>query len=696
VDDLGKRFKLTAQVDQRLNPGRITGYMGAALRSLVSALEESPQTPALELSILPESERQQLVAFNATHASYPTDKSIHQLFEEQAQRLPTSIAVRFGAQALTYAELDAKANQLARYLRTLGVGPDRLVGLCIERSLEMVIGLLAVLKAGGAYVPLDPNYPPERLRYMLQDAAPEAVLTQECLKATLADIQVPLISLPEKLQELAGSSCEPLPVGEQTPQHLVYVIYTSGSTGRPKGTAMPHAAMVNLVHWHRTALRPGAGRRVLQFAALSFDVAFQEIFSTLCTGGTLVLLNEWVRRDPGALAQLLQEVAIQRLFVPPLMLQSLAEHFKTTGDTVSRLEEVITAGEQLRVSPEIVGFFERHPDCRLHNHYGPTETHVVTALSLAGAPHEWPLLPAIGRPIANTQIHILNEKRQPVPVGAPGEIYIGGLGLARGYVGRPELTAQRFIDAPIEADGERRLYRTGDVGRWRQDGVIEYLGRNDDQVKIRGFRIELGEIEAQLGLHADVKEAAVVVRDDARGEKRLVAYVTRRGESHPGAEELRAHLKERLPEHMLPGAFVLLDSLPLTPSGKLNRRALPAPQLDAYVTREYAAPVGRTEQELVRIWQELLQVSPIGRLDNFFELGGHSLHGMKLVVRVEGALGVRLPVAAVFQYPTIQRMADEILARMLAAGMPLDLDEDASGIEFEEGIIDDTPAAASA
>jgi len=662
VDDLAEGFVLSAQTDWRIDPARITGYLRTAVQSLVKALEAEEPTPALGLSILPDSERQQLLkSFNATRAEYPRQQLIHELFEEQVRRTPNALAVLHDRQSLTYAELNDKANQLARYLSNQGIGPDSLVGICVERGLKMVVGLLGTLKAGGAYLPLDPNYPLERLQYMLEDATPQVVLTQEELRAVLPASQAQVIALDTKLKEVAGYVRENLPAAELglTPRNLVYVIYTSGSTGRPKGTAMAHGSMVNLIEWHRRDLGAAQGQRVLQFAALSFDVAFQETFSTLCTGGTLVLLDEWMRRDVRALADFLQSHAIQRMFVPPLMLQTLAEHGHSTGTVPDALQDIITAGEALRVSPEIVSLFKRLKGSRLHNHYGPTETHVVTSLTLAGEPDQWPTLPAIGRPIANTQMYVLDEQHQPVPLGVVGEIYIGGTGVARGYLRRPELTSQRFIEDPFSSDPQARLYKTGDLGRWRGDGVLEYLGRNDDQVKIRGFRVELGEIEARLTQHERVKEAAVVAREDAAGEKRLVAYVTPR-EEPASAEALRAYLKGLLPEYMVPSAFVMLQSLPLSPNGKLNRRGLPAPDLDAYATRQYEPPQGEIEQALAHIWQELLRVERIGRHDNFFELGGHSVLAMQMMVRVRSSLAEDIPMRWLFEHRTLRSLAAKV------------------------------------
>jgi amino acid adenylation domain-containing protein len=522
--------------------------------------------------------------------------------------------------------------------------------------------LLGILKSGGAYVPLDPNYPTERLQYMLEDAAPQVLLTQKGLRDALPATQAEVLELDEKLKEFAADRGENLPAAALGvgAGNLVYVIYTSGSTGRPKGTGMAHRSMVNLIEWHRNIFGDGAGQRVLQFAALSFDVAFQEIFSTLCTGGTLVLLSEWIRRDAQVLAQFLSQHLIERLFVPPLMLQSLAESCQASGVVPGSLRDVITAGEQLRISPEISGLFEKLNQCWLHNHYGPTETHVVTSLTLRGEPGQWPVLPTIGQPISNTQIYVLDGQRQPVPLGVAGEIYIGGVAVAQGYRGRAELTAQRFIQDPFRAEEGARLYRTGDLGRWRTDGTLEYLGRNDDQVKIRGYRIELGEIEAQLARHEQVKEAAVVVREDVAGEKRLVAYITLRTQADPGVEELRTYLKALLPEYMIPSAFVTLESLPLTPNGKLNRRGLPAPELAAYVSREYEPPQGEVEKVLAQIWQQLLRVARVGRLDNFFELGGHSLLATQVTVRIRSSLSIDMPIRMLFEHPTLHQLSAQV------------------------------------
>lgn len=591
--------------------------------------------------------------------SYAGTKLIHELFEAQAERTPLAIAAIHDARSLTYAELNLKANQLARFLRERGVGPDQLVGICVERSLEMVIALLAALKAGGAYLPLDPRYPTERLQYMLEDAAPKVVLTQRSLRESLSALHAGVIELSPHLMEVIGNRDRNLAAEELglTASNLLYVIYTSGSTGRPKGTAMPHASMANLLEWHRQELAIQTGQRSLQFAALSFDVAFQETFSTLCFGGTLVLIDELVRKDAKELIELLNRQCVERIFLPPLMLQSLAECVTETHKAPKYLKDIVAAGEQLRISPAIIELFKHLDGCRLHNHYGPTETHVVTSLTLSGSPEAWPTLPTIGRPIANTQIHILDSRLQPVPTETTGEIYISGANLARGYLNRPDLTAERFLRDPSGADAELRIYKTGDLGRWRTDGTIEYQGRTDDQVKIRGYRIELGEIEAQLVRHAHVREAAVIVREDSPGNRRLVAYVIQRNRMPLSTDELSTHLRRSLPEHMVPNAFVVLDCLPQTPNGKLDRRALPKPPERTHEQRVCEGPRGEVEEILATIWQELLRVERIDRHDNFFELGADSLTAMRLVGRVTAAFPINFRAHDVFRRPVLCDLA---------------------------------------
>lgn len=676
---------------ERTQIERMSGYYQKALKAMVADMDAGHHEEVL----LGEAETEELlVRFNGAATSYPSEQPIHCLFEEQVKRTPHALAVVHGVQSATYAQLNSKANRLARYLRDQGVGSDRLVGICLQRGVEMIVGLLGILKAGGTYVPMDPNYPAERLQYMLEDAAPQVVLTQAKLRAVLPKTQAELIDIASvtTIDGYPDTDLSTDDVGEQA-RKLVYVIYTSGSTGRPKGTAMAHRSMTNLIEWHRRNLPLDKEQRVLQFAALSFDVAFQETFSTLCTGGTLVMVDEEVRRDSSALVQELNQQRVARLFVPPLMLQSLAEYFKSSGVAPEGLQDVITAGEQLHITAEIANLFKHLKRCKLHNHYGPTETHVVTALTLPADSGEWPTFPSIGRPLSNTAIYVLNEQLQPVPVGVAGEIYIGGACVAQKYWGRPELTAQRFLPDPFGSAPGASLYKTGDLGRWQDDGQLEYLGRNDDQVKIRGYRVELGEIEAHLVRHDQIKEASVIAGVSAAGGKRLIAYFTCRDSTAPSSEELRAYLLGVMPEYMVPSAFVFLQSMPLTPSGKLNRRALPAPDPGAFAKQEYQAPQGEVEQTLAGIWQELLQVDRIGRQDDFFALGGHSLLVLKALFRISEAFGRELKVTDVYQSPTIRQLAVRIAGGKIADDF-VDLAQEAAvdGVSVENLVAYRTPA----
>lgn len=656
VDELQDTFELIAQTDRRIDPGRMAAYLSTALESLLDALEQAPHTAALSLAVVPTAEKLfVLEALNPRTIDYPKEKLIHELFEEQVARTPDAIAVTCDGRFLTYEHLNRQADQLSQSLSNDGVGPDRLVGICAERSLEMVVGLLGILKAGGAYLPLDPSHPPDRLQYMIEDAAPLVVLSQRSVSHVLPSSYLNVLDLDVTIASEAGH-VPPVERAGASSSNLLYVIFTSGSTGRPKGTAMPHASMVNLIEWHRRHLSAD-GQRVLQFSALSFDVSFQETFSTLCTGGTLVLLNEQTRRDARALLNLLRSESVTRVFLPPMMLQGIAESSKVTGIVPRSLRDVVAAGEQLRISPEIVELFAALDGARLHNHYGPTETHVVTTLTLSGDPCLWPTLPTIGQPIENARIYTLDERRQVVPLGAIGEIYIGGENLAREYLHRPDLTQVRFVLDPFDHKAHARMYRTGDLARWRADGTIEYLGRNDDQVKIRGYRIELAEIEAQLILHAAVKEVAVIAREDMPGDKRLVAYVSANGTEAPDLEDLRNHLKARVPEYMVPSAFTFMERLPVTPSGKINRRALPAPDPSSYAAAKSEPPQGNTEERLAQIFEELLCVKNVGRNDNFFELGGHSLLVLRAVARIEQNFGCALSVSDFYKNPRLRELA---------------------------------------
>ena len=573
---------------------------------------------------------------------------------------------------MTYGELNRRANQLAQRLRALGVGPDAPVALCMERSLAMATGVLGILKAGGAYVPLDPAYPPERLAFMLEDSQAAIMVTHNAVESRLPAHSARVVNLDTLPQTPATGN----PVVNVTPDTLAYVIYTSGSTGKPKGVAMPHGPLVNLIDWQNrhSTLRQGA--KTLQFSPLSFDVSCQEIFATWSSGGTLVLINEDLRRDAAALWRFLAETGIERLFLPFIALQHLAE--AAAGDDTAQppLREIITAGEQLQITQPIAALFRRLKTCTLYNQYGPTESHVVTAHALHGAPETWEALPPIGRPITNARIYVLDADLRPVPVGEPGELHIGGDCLARGYLRRPGLTAARFVPDPFSPTPGARLYKTGDLARFRMDSaptigaptidaptaggasVIEFLGRIDHQVKVRGFRIELGEIEVALVQHPAIQEAAVVVREAAPGAARLVAYLVSAHTPPPTTAELRHFLGQTMPDYMLPATFLFVDTLPLTPSGKIDRRALPdlehaRPALE----QAYVAPRNAVEATLTQLWADALGLEHVGIDDNFFELGGHSLLAGRIIAQLRDRLHVDLSMHVIFEAQTVAAVA---------------------------------------
>jgi len=633
---------------------------------LLEGIVTNPDQHISDLPLLTQTEKQQLlVEWNSTKRDYPKNKCIHQLFEEQVEKTPEAIAVVFEEKKLTYRELNGRANQLARYLVKQGVGPEALVGVCVERSIEMVVGLLGTLKAGGAYVPLDRSYPKERLAFMLEDSQAGVLLTQERLIESLPDHSANLVYLDRDREWISQESKADADSGAKA-DNLAYTIYTSGSTGKPKAVAMSHGSLCNLLSWQLQNFAKPVQARTLQFASLSFDVSFQEIFATWCSGGTLVLIPEELRRDPAALLQWSRNQSIERLLVPFVALQQLAEAAEQEGGAPTTLREVITAGEQLRTTRAIAELFTRLSNCRLRNQYGPSESHVVSAFNLTDSPSHWPSLPSIGQPIANTEIYILDPYLTLVPTGVTGELYIGGAGLARGYLHRPELTAEKFIPNPFSSEPGSRLYRSGDLGRYFPDGNIEFVGRIDDQVKIRGFRIEPGEIESALGQHPAVREAVVLAREDSPGDpsaslrtgKRLVAYVVPAQELAPTINELRSFLKEKLPKYMIPSAFVFLDCLPITPTGKVDRKVLPAPeQSRAELGQSVVAPRTATEELLANIWVKLLGLKQVSVHDNFFDLGGHSLLAMRLIARVEKEFHCSLPLRTLYERPTIERLA---------------------------------------
>ncbi len=639
------------------------------LIALLGRLDERAQHAALRsFSIIDAEERRTLIdEFNNT-ARPISDAILPELFEAQAARTPDNPAVVYGNISLSYDQLNRQANRLAHYLRSIGVGPDVPVAVYLNRSVEMMVAVLGILKAGGVYVPLDSSLPEKRLQFLARDAACKVALTAPPYTALLRQwhgneqTSLQVIDL-DVLQLRIARETDLNPEPTSTPDNLAYVLYTSGSTGQPKGVEMPHRALMNLIDWQCSTSAMQSGNRTLQFANLGFDVSFQEIFSTWASGGTLVLIAEETRKDPAALLRVIAETQIDRLFLPFVMLERLAEIAMDPASPRVQLKEVIIAGEQLRIGPSIRRFFGQMPGCNLWNHYGPTEAHVVTAYLLEGNPANWPDLPSIGRPLNNCEIHLLDNYNDLVPQGGVGELCIGGVCLARGYRNRPELTAERFVPHPFKQGRDNRLYKTGDLARWQSDGTIEFLGRADHQVKIRGFRVEPGEIESVLTEQPSVAQATVIARDDGYKGRHLVAYLVPAPNCKLDTSTIRREIAKRLPTYMVPTAMVVLNALPLTPNGKVDRQALPAPQSCHHELGDASViPRNPIEHELATIWKKVFNLPVVGVRDNFFELGGHSLLAVQLVNEINRALNVELRALELFQCPTIEELARTLKA----------------------------------
>jgi arthrofactin-type cyclic lipopeptide synthetase A len=645
VDDVASGLRLKAKAPRQIGAERLLGYLHTALDGLVDALEKAPQSPLHEVPVLPASElHTQLVDFNATATDYPDTLTVQALFEAHARHIPHAVAVQAGALQLTYRELNERANQLAYVLRERGVGPDSRVALCVERGLDLVVGLLAILKAGGAYVPLDPGYPRERLAYMLHDSQPVALLVHAATRDLPGEVSIPVIDFDCCTWSQAPNGNPSVP--GLSVSNLAYVMYTSGSTGTPKGVMIEHRGLGNLMHWGSLLCPNAEGGALLQRAPFSFDGSVWELFWPLANGMRLVLARPDGHREPAYLAQVIREQQISVIKFVPAMLQQFLELPESALCT--SLTDVLCGGGEL-TEALARGVQARLPNVRLHNVYGPTEATVdSSAWTLEpGAAVPGVQLP-IGRAISNTRLYVLDAHDAPVPMGVSGQLHIGGVGVARGYLGLAQMTAERFIDSPFVAGD--RLYRTGDLVRYLPDGNLEFLGRNDFQVKLRGVRLELGEIEARLAAHPALREVAVLIR-----EERLVAYFTVR-EAAPSLEALRVHVLEQLPEYMVPAAFVQLEALPLNPAGKLDRKALPEPGLDAVISRAYEAPVGDVETAMAEIWAQVLKLERVGRHDHFFELGGHSLLAVSLVARMRKA-GLEVDARTLFSQPTLAQLA---------------------------------------
>ncbi|MBW4613344.1 MAG: amino acid adenylation domain-containing protein [Desmonostoc vinosum HA7617-LM4] len=619
--------------------------------NLLVAIANDSSSSIAQLPLLSPAERhQQLVEWNNTQVDYDLFQCLHQFIEAQVERTPDAIAVTFADQHLTYRQLNSRANQLAHYLQTLGVQPDVLVAICVERSLEMVIGLLGILKAGGAYVPLDPEYPPERLAHMLEDCQASVLITQINLIEHLSTGRIQTICLDSDWQKISQAS-DINPSSAVKPTDLAYVIYTSGSTGKPKGAMNTHRGICNRLLWMQDTYKLTATDSVLQKTPFSFDVSVWEFFWTLLTGARLVLAQPGGQRDSAYLVDIIAQEEITTLHFVPSMLQVFLE---AKGlENCQSLKRVFCSGEALPLDLQ-ERFFARL-GCELHNLYGPTEAAIDVTFWQCQPLSQLRTVP-IGKAIANTQLYILDSHLQPIPLGTIGELYIGGVGVARGYLNRVNLTAERFITNPFK-DGEK-LYKTGDLARYLHDGNIEYIGRIDHQVKIRGFRIELGEIENALTQHPQIREAVVIAQTDHLNNKQLIAYIVVQ-QQQPTPKELRNFLKQSLPDYMVPSAFIVLSSLPLTPSGKVDRRALPQPDSSILSGDENLIPPrNQIEKQLAEIWSEILAISPIGVTHNFFEIGGNSLSAVHLMSAIAQTYDRELPLAVLFVNNTIEKLAE--------------------------------------
>ncbi len=645
VTERQDRIDCRFEYNSDLFDGETIERLKSHFRELLKGVVTNPDQPISELSLITEDERRlMLVEWNQTETTFESGGNVQQSFEYQVTQTPDAVAVEFGEASLTYAELNRRANQVAHYLRERGVGTDALVGIFLDRSLEMVVGVLATLKAGGAYLPLDISYPPERLAFMVSDARVPLVITQERLLSKLPECEAQIVCLDRDQSHIALSSAEN-PTADATGENLSYVIYTSGSTGKAKGVQLSQASLVNLLTAMRERL--SATDALLSVTTLSFDIASLEIHLPLIVGARLVIASKEDTLDGRRLRQLLNKSGATLMQATPATWQLLLE----SGWEGNNPLTIISGGEALtrELTDQLLA-----RSTVLWNQYGPTETTIYsTAAHISSVDGI-----TIGKPIANTRVFILDPQLQPVPIGVPGELYIGGDGLARGYLYRPELTAERFVPNPFAENPGERLYRTGDLVRYLRNGNIEYLGRLDHQVKLRGFRIELGEIESVLSQHEHVKKAVVVAREDQPGNKQLVAYVIPES-TPPSAGDLRKYLQEKLPEYMLPAAFVFMETLPLTPNGKIDRRALPAPlRIVENAHKTLLTPRDNLELQLMHIWEKLLGIDEVGLLDNFFELGGHSLLAARLFAQIENRFGVHLPLATLFQSPTIEQLAN--------------------------------------
>jgi len=643
---LGTSLVLRILYDPRKYSGDSINHVLRHLTNLLEEFAKGPDRQINEIDILSAEEREQILrTWNETRTEYPGNTNVARLFEDQAEKNGEGIAVVGDSERLSYRELNERSNQLAHYLQAKGVGPEHVVGLCVDRGVGMVVGLLAILKAGGAYLPLDGSYPQERLNYMLTDSRARLVVTESRYTEVMSSVTRELVVMDEEWKEIASLSRERV-AGEADSENLAYVIYTSGSTGQPKGVMVQHRSLSNLVRAQVEVFGITSVSCVLQFASFSFDASVSEIFSVLLTGATLHVTNPERLRPGMDLITVLRNRKITVVTLPPSILAVLAD------EDLPQLQTLVTAGEAC--SAEIVTRWAGGR--RFINAYGPTETTVCATMS---EPLQIGQPPTIGKPTANGQIFILDPSQHPVPVGIAGEIYVGGDLLARGYFNRPDLTAERFLPDPFSGEIGGRIYRTGDLARYLADGNIEYIGRIDHQVKLRGFRIEPGEIETVLQQHPGVSKAVVIVREDVVGDKRLVAYITAPGEPAINVKELQESLKSKLPAYMVPFAVIAMDAFPLTAAGKVDRQALPAPSSSrAESGSAYAAPRNQAERTIVQIWCNVLQLEKVGIHENFFDLGGHSLLMLQVHGKLKEAFEKDISMMQMFGYSTVSSLAE--------------------------------------
>lgn len=644
------RLEFNTDLFDRTTIQRFFGHYQTILEGMAAA----PGQSCWEISLLTAPERQQLlVEWNATATAYPKDRCIHQLFEAQVARTPGQIAVVSAEQTLTYSELEARANQLAHFLQRLDVGPEVLVGICMERDLEMVVALLAILKAGGAYVPLDPAYPQERLAMLVEDANVAILLTQSRLVSQLPSTQAQVVCLDSIWETIAQGSEDRLSVHVQ-PENLAYVMYTSGSTGRPKGVAVTHRNVVRLVR--ETDYLPFTADQVfLQLAPISFDASTLEIWGSLLNGAQLVIPPP-VMPSLEELGAILQRYQVNTLWLTAGLFHMMVENHLSGLNPVKYL---LAGGDVLSVA-DVRQAVQTLKGCRIINGYGPTETTTFATCYPVSDLEQLETSVPIGRPIANTQLYVLDSFLQPVPIGVPGELYIGGDGVSRGYLNRPELTNEKFITDPFRQEVGARLYRTGDLVRYRPNGNIEFLGRNDDQIKVRGFRIEPGEIETVLGTHPMVRSCVVVAWPDAQGQKQLIAYLTATLEGNFLIDDVRTYMQERLPVYMLPAAFVLLAQLPLTPNGKVDRQALPDPR-QLQVATSGVGPRNALEEIVAETWSNILGFKQTDIHASFFESGGNSLLAMQMVSHIFKLFQIKVPLHRFFKKFTIADLAQALI-----------------------------------